>query len=701
MMDKKKGFTLIEVLGVIIILAIVASIGLFIYSNVTDESKVIVNSVTKQSIEEAALSYVKEFKLLEDRFWYDKENSTTGEKFTCTTIKQLVNTGYLPNNPVDATTGEKYKDDTTIMVERDANMVLKTGVTIDAIECDNSPPKVEITFTGTNVTDSKGTVWYNNENDATVTIKPIVGIAGVAEYEYIIIDSKGNKATIESGNEKKEYKGKIIDIIGTYNNNYGKNVRVCAKIKNVNDLEIEGNYGENKEFYCESVNLDFTKPTAPVLTASDNVSNGNWHNADFNINVSGGGSSPSGIYYLYGIEDGNVQEKINDKKVSVNEETNSKEYKFIACNNVGTCSDVSNYNVKLDKTKPIITDFYNNNTDTTSIVTSAILTGTATDTGSKITKYKFTRDEIYNNNGWTNITSSENVSQNVTINSRGIYYFFVQDEAGNYSSKELVVSNVGTLTTKVVNIKDSSSRKVTQNLNLSGLMDVLKIETNNGRITYKAWMGTTLTFTVDGGNSHHVTTTNSYPSYTNAVSYMAIFHDGGTKCSCKKGYTLSGNKCIGKITGKLTNKQRQTWKCISGIWAPGQTLGNSTMNCGDKDGNGEPEIKVIDNYIEYIQTEYGKYEYVNCDPYITNFKCTGTSQRTFSRNCYADCKNPDTTATCESDRYYYCPTNNATLSGQYCYYCTKGTLQSNKRCKYYDTTTRYLYDYTVTIYYYK
>ena len=63
MKEKRKGFTLIEVLGVLLILAIIFSISFFIYKNFSSESKVIGNAITIESLTEAALNYVKEFKM--------------------------------------------------------------------------------------------------------------------------------------------------------------------------------------------------------------------------------------------------------------------------------------------------------------------------------------------------------------------------------------------------------------------------------------------------------------------------------------------------------------------------------------------------------------------------------------------------------------------------------------------------------------
>lgn len=673
---KKKGFTLIEVLGVIIILAIITSIGLVIYSNVTNESKEIVNAVTKQSIDEAALSYVKEFKLLEDRFWYDKEGSTTGEKFTCTTIKQLINTGYLPSNPVDATTGEKYDDNTTIMVERDANKVLKTGVTIDAIECDNSPPKVEITFAGTNVTDSSNTKWYNNENDATVKIKPIVGIAGVAEYEYFIIDSTGKTKTISKGSEKKEYEGKFIEIIGTYTNDYGKNVQVCAKIRNGNDLEIEG--GE----YCESINLDFTKPTAPVLTASDNVTSGNWHKNDFNINVSGGGTSPSGIYYLYGIESNDIKENVDSKKVVVNQETSSKEYKFMTCNNAGVCSEISNYSVKLDKTKPVIDSFVSTYSGS-DYVTSIPLKGTAQDTLSGIVKYKIDKSSSYNNNGWTNVSGTTDKSEfNGTATSNGKYYLWIQDAAGNYASTSVDISKCGQLLTVTVPLYSEISSTISGNKSISGILKLVSVTSNTGYIYSSSLSGNTVNFTAKGGTTYQGTYSGTCT--TTPYTYRAHEDEYCTQYYCPNGGDLSGSKCVGD---DYTEKSRgtETYSCDCSVYT------HKYMNCG---GSSATTVYCDEGYRD------GGFSM-----YPSNVAQNGQScSRDYSIERYGKIYciwGGDYRASCS--RYstdYYCDSGDV-RKGSTCYSCSKGTINSSGTSCSYSCTKYYDYwEYQVTIKYY-
>ena len=671
---EKKGFTLIEVLGVIIILAIITSIGLFVFSNVSNESKEIVSSVTRESIEEAALSYAKEFKL-EERFWYDKEGSTSGEKFTCTTIKQLVDTGYLPKNPVDATTGEKYDDITTIMIERDANKVLSSSITLDAIECDNSPPKVEITFTGTNVTDLNNNKWYNNENDATVTIKPIVGISGVAEYEYFIKDSKGRTKTILKGNDKKDYEGKIIDIIGKYTTYYGKDVKVCAKIRNGNDLEIEG--GE----YCESVNLDFTKPIAPILTASDNITSGNWHKSNFNINISGGGTSPSGIYYLYGIDNNDVNEKIIDNKIGLDKETGGSKYKFITCNNAGTCSESADYYVKLDKTAPVITKFISLNEE--KYIANVPLEGTSQDILSGITKYKFDKSSTYNNNGWISV---DNTTETITLNgeatSNGKIYLWVQDKAGNYASKNIDISNCGKLYTKNVTAYSEDGSTITDSINISGILKLYSITVNTGYVENSSLSGNKVSYTLKGASAQEGTYQGS--CYTTPTTYTAHTDRYCSDYYCPRGGSVSGSRCVGS-TYKEESHGTATYSCDC------SSITHKYMNCG---GGSATTVSCDEGYSN------GGYVMKPSSVPRNGQSCSRdySVERYGVRTCVW---NGNYSASCRSyDTDYYCDSGDV-LKNKTCYTCSRGTINSSgSSCKY--SCTKYFdyWEYKVEIKYY-
>ena len=98
-------------------------------------------------------------------------------------------------------------------------------------------------------------------------------------------------------------------------------------------------------------------PSSPVITASDSKTSGDWHNTNFTLSFSGTGY-PSGIYYYYGTTE---NPSTRGSSVAISSETSGTTYYVKACTSDNNCSDVSNYNVKLDKTAPTINSPFSSN----------------------------------------------------------------------------------------------------------------------------------------------------------------------------------------------------------------------------------------------------------------------------------------------------------------------------------------------------
>lgn len=95
----KRGFTLVELMGVIVILGIIAVIAFPSIINQINDARENINENTNILIIDAAETYFEENVEL---------NTTTEGKYYCTTLEVLVDEGLL-NEPIkDAETGEKY-----------------------------------------------------------------------------------------------------------------------------------------------------------------------------------------------------------------------------------------------------------------------------------------------------------------------------------------------------------------------------------------------------------------------------------------------------------------------------------------------------------------------------------------------------------------------------------------------------------------
>lgn len=89
-MKKKKGFTLVELLAVIVILAIVVSITLIVYNNYTDKSKNTIQKIERNELINSAAAYYNEFGNTKDYLSYDVNNTT----YSCVKLQTLIDSGY-------------------------------------------------------------------------------------------------------------------------------------------------------------------------------------------------------------------------------------------------------------------------------------------------------------------------------------------------------------------------------------------------------------------------------------------------------------------------------------------------------------------------------------------------------------------------------------------------------------------------------
>ncbi|MCM1371223.1 MAG: prepilin-type N-terminal cleavage/methylation domain-containing protein [Clostridium sp.] len=103
-----KGFTLIEILGVLIILGLLALITVPVVTNILKSNTNTLRNVQIDNIETSAKEYVAE-----NIFGLDLE-----EGKSCTlTIKDLKDYGSLEQNIIDPLTNENFNDNETILVE--------------------------------------------------------------------------------------------------------------------------------------------------------------------------------------------------------------------------------------------------------------------------------------------------------------------------------------------------------------------------------------------------------------------------------------------------------------------------------------------------------------------------------------------------------------------------------------------------------
>lgn len=97
----KKGFTLVELLAVIVVIILISGVGIITYLKTINNSKSKATLLAINNIKEAAYLYSKEG--TDEIEWvnsYDKKGKESG-KYACVSVQQLINKGYFKDNFLD------------------------------------------------------------------------------------------------------------------------------------------------------------------------------------------------------------------------------------------------------------------------------------------------------------------------------------------------------------------------------------------------------------------------------------------------------------------------------------------------------------------------------------------------------------------------------------------------------------------------
>ena len=125
----KKGFTLVELLGVIVILALVVGGGVFGIIKLIEKSRGESASISVESIKKAATTYGTEKNNNED-YWVEMTRKGYEGKYFCVTIEELLNKGLLPKDKnlgdIDIHTYVGIKKDNITLVN--GNPILLKGI---------------------------------------------------------------------------------------------------------------------------------------------------------------------------------------------------------------------------------------------------------------------------------------------------------------------------------------------------------------------------------------------------------------------------------------------------------------------------------------------------------------------------------------------------------------------------------------------
>ena len=440
MREIKKGFTLVELLAVIVILAIVALI-------TTPIVLKIINVARKGAFTRSAEMVLKASKLY---YAGNQLNMDEGEDliFSCDNIKCVAQNKSLnisgnmgTGNIIIKNNGDISFDLTNntfcaVKYENSNKIIVKDG-NCDNIDITNDTSKPEIETVNTKVT----------TNSITIVVTAKDPESGIHHYAYSIdggltyVEDTSNLKIYE-GLEKKEYQIKVR----VYNGTYGK----------------ETYTEENGMSESETITVTLDELERPNITISPE----GWaKEKEVKIDYYG---APIQQYSL----DNGVTYKTYVKPFLINDNV-----LIIAVASDGTNSAQSQYQVlKIDNEKPTVEVSGIN----TNYSTKDEINITFTDSGSGVTHYCVTNTNNSDNCNWI----EGKASATYEINSNGIYYAFSKDLVGNISEgKEFTIDKIDTESpTASLEVTGTTTNSITVKATCTDNIGIVKYEYsyNNG-----------------------------------------------------------------------------------------------------------------------------------------------------------------------------------------------------------------------------
>ena len=752
---RKKGFTLVELLAVIAILAIIIGLSFVIFIRVQ-------NDVLEKDLNNTIL-YIEA----------QAEKYANDTNITVVSVEDLILDGYVePDdetdiyNPVDNTSLNCYIVKSTY----------KDGEFTAKLDFDSLLDRNE-----------NGTC-NNYVQEAIISIG--VKEDGKEEYDKEIKDwYKENVELAVLGANNNP----LISDKATYEwrSNYGKisidatvTTEVSEGIVSSIPYRVTINYEENEEKYNAEatavINIDRESPRI----ISINVPNSTEYTTSKTVTITaidGNGSGLKGIYVGKDIETCTEDldyKEIDDNTVITEEIKEEGTYRACAIDNVGNVSEISeafeiiNVDGAIDNISltPDKTEITNDN---------IILTGKAQDEGAGIIGYgHFDNDnpDINNESIWTNISATnDEVTQNRTVSTNGTYYFCAKDALGNVGCAKYEVTNIDkkvpdltltanttsyattiTLTGTATDNKDSNnaasgikryqitttSTKPTSGwTNASdGQMSITTTKSVNNNTTYYLWVednvGNVTSKSLRINNiivltsktvdlySESSSTIPSSLTIDNLVQFSNITVNNGSVSS----KSVSGKNVNFTVTGGTTRSSSRTSTCtqlpnsypahvdviqncycrtgtLRGNMCTGESYqlqgNNSTMSCVCNNGR----LNNCGDSGASTSCAPGYYRdgsYYGCTFTFHDGGACNAANNTIVKevgHCYATCYFESYPATCTNYNDYYCNYGDV-QSYRTCYSCAKGTY-SGGTCKYSCQVNYQYWNYTVTINYYK
>ena len=410
-MMKRKGFTLTELMGVLIILGLLSLIIIPLVSNILKEQK-----------EKQYEQQITNIKLMAKNFGVDNLSilPTKDNESMDITIGQLKSLGYVEKNIVNPITEQEISDCARVTITKSGkNYNYTYNKDSENDNTCNVMGNVMISLSGNEYINKNGVTSYvitiNETNQNNIINKyeidrTKINLTGETNSTFNVIEGNGIYRIVINGGEKEGIVGLKLDS--------------KAILKNGID-DMIGNGGIQA---LETVTVDNTTPTISFGTNGSS----NWLKSASSIitvedSLSGGDETT--YKYIY-TTNSNVNPSINfTSGFSYSETIGSGRYYLIAtaCDKAGNCIKEITNAFRLDNTSPEISNVVVNscNNDTRTITVSG------TDTDSGISGYLIT-------NSTTTPSASSFISSGVSSWTSqayppGTYYAWVKDAVDNIS----------------------------------------------------------------------------------------------------------------------------------------------------------------------------------------------------------------------------------------------------------------------------
>ena len=481
-MKNRKGFTLIELIAVLVVLSILITSSVAVFINIR-------NSVLEK--EKSNLITYLETKAIE----YANETNVTA-----VSVEDLIKIGLIkPDDETDIydpVTRESMNCYIIDLVWEDGEYKAKFGSNVgkNGTTCNEYTRRKNLVIcqvVGNNCNDIKNEQWFKDditiglkfvngkritkESGYEISWKSNTGISStedtiktnvnlIANINYTAKVIKDNEVSEASQIVNIDKEAPIINEI-KYNTNWSESKEIeivasdglgsgvggyviveesakCTGYNTNNKLTIKanGNYkvcvkdiaGNETEKVMTISTID-VKPENPIITASDGIASGNFHSKDYTLSWKSTNKGSQKLTYYYGFD----SSKLSSTGTSLNVDMSRYGiYVYVkACTANKTCSGISKYLLNVDTEAPNIgltidSDYRN----------YFKLSAKLTDSKSGIVAYAVTGYETPQK--WITVknTKTLDVSRSFTWKEFGTYYVFAKDAMGNISKKEQFVS---------------------------------------------------------------------------------------------------------------------------------------------------------------------------------------------------------------------------------------------------------------------